>query len=71
MEKMSCTKWLCDFLEKTGRLQPRRTIRAEALKAGFGQNELKAARKNLGIILEPKFMVNKATGELEDYWRAP
>lgn len=71
MEKMSCTEWLCDFLERTGKLQPRRIIRAEALKAGYGQTELKAARKNLGVVLEPEFMVSEATGELEDYWRLP
>jgi hypothetical protein len=71
VEKPSCTEWLCDFLEGTGKLQPRRIIRAEALKAGFGQSELKIARKNLGIVLEPEFMVSEVSGELEDYWRLP
>lgn len=65
----NCTEWLYGYLARTGKLQPRRTVRAEALKAGYGQQELKEARKNLGIILEHDFMANPETGKLEDYWR--
>lgn len=67
----SCVKWLCNYFAEHGKLQPRRVIRAEALKAGYTQRELKEARRILGVKLFPEFMPDPAKNELEDYWRLP
>lgn len=63
-----CARWLIDYCEKNGRLLPRRVIKAEALKAGFGAQALKQARKVLKVRLLPKFRPNPDCTEMEDYW---
>lgn len=67
---LKCARWLTDFFEKNGGLQPRRIVRAEALKAGFGMQDLKQARKVLKVRLMPKFKPDPDGTEMEDYWWA-
>ena len=64
----TCTEWLLEYMKINGRLQPRRVIKAEAIRAGFTQHELKYARKILGVRLYQEFALNPAGTKLEDYW---
>lgn len=66
-----CVKWLCDYFTEHGKLQPRRVIKAAAIKAGYTQRELKEARRILGVKLCPEFMPDPEKNKLEDYWRLP
>lgn len=65
-----CARWLAKYFEENGRLLPRRLVRAEALKAGFGMQTLKQARKILGVRLIPQFKPNPEGTAMEDYWWA-
>lgn len=64
----NCAVWLNTFFNENGKLQPRRVVKGEALKAGFGQTELKQARKLLKVKLMQNFKLNPAGTEMEDYW---
>jgi hypothetical protein len=70
-EIRDCMLWLHRFFHDNGRIQPRRVVRAEALKAGFSQHVLKQARKRLGVQLLQNFMPNPQGTAFEDYWRLP
>jgi hypothetical protein len=63
-----CTEWLSNYFSKNGKLLPRRVVKAEALKSGYGQSVLKQARKILGVKLEKNFLPDKKGGKPEDYW---
>lgn len=67
----NCMLWLCRFFNDNGRIQPRRVVRAEALKAGYSQKVLKQARKRMGVQLLQDFMPNPQGTAFEDYWRLP
>lgn len=63
-----CAVWLLNYMNVNGRLQPRRVIKSEAIRAGYTQKDLKQARKILGVRLYSDFAPNPSGTKLEDYW---
>ncbi len=46
-----CVQWLADFM-RSHPIVECRTVRGEAYKKGFGQRELREAKKILGLITD-------------------